>query len=159
MTLSLLMRQAAPDGPPGWDEMLVGYDFSLLVPAEIQDWVRALAAPGEAGRALAALEGEALLCFERALWTAVQEATGKIPRPGSLRWARAQDRWRVALLKEALATPADPEALAARVVGIYEAVGCPEDMLGLLRRFPGASFRQATADRAQVAAFIRKCEA
>ena len=151
--LPLLLRQSPPGAAPGWDEMLVGHDFSLLAPEEIQAWVRGLALPGEACRALVALEGEALAGFERALWEAVTEATGKTPRPGNTRWAKAQDRWRVALLKDALESPVSAEALAVLVEAIYEAVGCPEDMVGLWRRL-GPS--RPTADHEKIKAFIRR---
>jgi hypothetical protein len=147
--LPLLVRQIPSEAePPSWDEMLVGYDFGLLGPAEIQAWVRSQAFPHEACRILVDLEGEALEGFEKALWVAITEATGKAPRPGGMRWAKAQDRWRVALLKDALDSPLTPEALAV-------AVGCPEDMLDLWRR---TTHPKATADREKVEAFIRRWE-
>jgi hypothetical protein len=150
--LSLLQRHCPADAPPGWDDLLVGHDFGLLAPAEIQDWVAGRNPAGEACLALIALEGAALAGFERALWHAITEATGKTPRPGGRRWARAQDRWRLALLKDALAAPVSAEALAVLVEAIYEAVGCPEDMLELWNRSRGAS------DRSKVEAFIQRRE-
>ena len=156
--MPLLVRQSHPDAPPAWDEMLVGYDFSLLAQEEIQGWARTQTCPGVACQALGALHGEGLLDFERALWTAITEATGKTPRPGSQRWAKAQDRWRVALLKDALEVAVSPEALAILVEGIYDAVGCPEDMVGLWRRPSGPGQRQSSADRSQIQDFIRRCE-
>jgi hypothetical protein len=156
--LPLLQRQTAPGAPPpSWDEMLVGHDFGLLSPDEIQGWVRAQEFPFESCRTLAALEGEGLVCFEKALWDAITEATGKAPRPGGQRWAKAQDRWRVALLKDALESPVSPEALAVLVEAIYEAVGCPEDMLDLWRR-PAAGPSKGTADREKVQAFLTRWE-
>jgi hypothetical protein len=155
--LPLLLRQTAPGAPPpSWDEMLVGHDFGLLGPKEIQDWVRAQAFPFASCQILAELEGPALDGFEKALWTAITEATGKAPRPGGNRWAHAQDRWRVALLKDAVESPVSPAALAVLVEAIYEAVGCPEDMLELWHRPYRA---QGTADRAKVEAFLRRREA
>jgi hypothetical protein len=43
----------------------------------------------------------------------------------------AQDRWRKALLREALAEDLTEAALAAEVERVYDRVGCPEDMVGL----------------------------
>jgi len=154
--LSLLFRQTAPGAPPpSWDEMLVGHDFGLLGPQDIQGWVREQDLDVPSCRALAALEGEGLERFEKALWDAITEVTGKAPRPGGQRWAKAQDRWRVALLKDALESPVSPEALAVLVEAIYEAVGCPEDMLELWRR---PSRGTGTADRDKVEAFLRRWE-
>ena len=154
--LPLLLRQTAPGAPPpSWDEMLVGHDFGLLSPEEIQGWVRDQDFPFESCRNLASLEGEGLTTFEKALWNAITEATGKAPRPGGTRWAKAQDRWRMALLKDALESPVSPEALAVLVEAIYEAVGCPEDMVELWRRPRGG---QGTADREKVEAFLKRVE-
>jgi len=154
--LSLLSRQTAPGvPPPSWDEMLVGHDFGLLSPQEIQGWVRDQGLGLASCRVLAELEGEGLELFEKALWDAITEATGKAPRPGGQRWAKAQDRWRVALLKDALESPVTPEALAVLVEAIYEAVGCPEDMVELWRKPRGG---QGTADRQKVEAFLKRVE-
>jgi len=150
--LTLLLRHA--DAPIGWDELLVGHDFGLLAPEKIQAWVAAQALPGPDCQALAALAGAGLAGFERALWAAVAEATGKTPRPGGKRWQRAQDRWRVALLKDALAAPVSAEALAVLVEAVYDLVGCPEDMLDLWRRTAGPG----QSDRAKVQAFIQRRE-
>jgi hypothetical protein len=156
--LTLLHRHCPPDAPPCWDDVVVGHDFGLLPAAEIQRWTAAQEPLGEAGLALAALEGAALERFERALWNAAAEATGKTPRPGGKRWARAQDRWRLALLRDALEAPVSAEALAVLVETIYETVGCPEDMLGLWRRPCGPGQGRAESDRAKVAAFIERRE-
>ena len=154
--LSLLSRQTAPGvPPPSWDEMLVGHDFGLLSPQDIQGWVREQDLSLASCRALADLGGEGLERFEKALWDAITEATGKAPRPGGQRWAKAQDRWRVALLKDALESPVTPEALAVLVEAIYEAVGCPEDMLDLWRRPANG---QGSADRDKVQAFLRRMD-
>ena len=126
--------------------------------SQIQLWATSQAPAGEAWQALLSLEGAALERFERALWNAAAEATGKTPRPGGKRWARAQDRWRVALLKDALEAPVSAEALAVLVEAIYETVGCPEDMLGLWRRPVGRGQGGGESDRAKVAAFIERRE-
>jgi hypothetical protein len=155
--LALLERQCLPAGAPGWDDLLAGYDFGLLPAEEIQRWVAARPAPGPAARALAVLAGPHLAGFEAALWAAVAEATGKTPRPGSDRWARAQDRWRLALLRDAMAAPVCDEALALLVEAIYGAVGCPEDMIELWR--PARAGAPAIPDRGRIRAFIRRREA
>ena len=155
--ITLLARQTPAGAPIGWDEIVVGHDFGLLAPRDIQEWV-----PSQGGgpccSALAALAGDRLERFEEALWAACCESTGKVPRPGGKRWARAQDRWRVALLKDALESPLSPEALAIAVESIYERVGCPEDMLGLWQRHCPWSSRPGRADRAAIAGFLRRHE-
>ena len=114
---------------------------------------------GPLARELAALALDRTLRFEEILWAACGEATGKVPRPGGRRWAKAQDRWRLALLKDALAAPLGPEALAVAVESIYEGVGCPEDMLGLWQRPSPWEKKQGVADRQAILEFLRRREA
>lgn len=154
--LSLLERQSPHGAPIGWDEVVVGHDFGILKPEEIQGWVRDRAFPGEACERLVALRGTALENFEAALWQASSEITGKAPRPGGRRWAQAQDRWRLALLKDALEAPLGAEALGVAVESIYECVGCPEDMLGLWRRADRWAKTPAAADRSAIQVFIER---
>lgn len=150
--LSLLQRQLPPEAPLDWSDLVVGYDFGLLTPAEVQAWVRENGPETPACRSLAGLEGGALEGFEPCLWEACAEATGRVPRPGGRRWAHAQDRWRLALLRDALEAPLAPAALAVAVERIYEQVGCPEDMLGL---WP---FRSRAADPAAVRSWVQQRE-
>ena len=152
--LGLLQRQT-PDGSAiGWDEIVVGHDFGLLDADEIQAWILGT---GTQGPACAELAGAASRDrFEERLWAACAEVTGKAPRPGGRRWAKAQDRWRVALLKDILEAPLSAEALAVAVEAVYERVGCPEDMLDLWKRPDRWERRPATADRSVVAAFLRR---
>jgi len=154
--ISLLARQSTT--PIGWDEVVVGHDFGLLLPDEIQRWILEQGFQGPCCQELAALEGERLSRFEENLWAACAECTGKVPRPGGNRWARAQDRWRVALLKDALEAPLSAEALAVAVESIYERVGCPEDMLELWQRHSPWQQRQGSADRAAITRFLHRCE-
>jgi hypothetical protein len=156
--ISLLERQSRGNAPVGWDEIVVGHDFGILAPAEIQGWVLDQAVPGPQAHRLAWLAGADLAGFEEVLWAACAESTGKVPRPGGRRWSAAQDRWRVALLKDAMASPLSPEALAVVVESIYERVGCPEDMLGLWQRHSPWQQRQGSADRAAIARFLHRCE-
>ena len=149
MWLTLLERQGTP---VGWDELVTGYDFGLLGQVEIQDWILAHGPLGP--MALAALEAQEL--FEGALWKASLEATGKVPRPGGHRWAQAQDRWRLALLRDAMEAPLSAEALAVAVETIYEKVGCPEDMLGLWHRPSPWEKRLGAADRKAIEAFLQE---
>jgi len=131
-----------------WEDVITGYDFDILLPAEIQAWVRRCGSPGPLSHRLTQLSGEALLQFEESLWAACVEATGTLPRPGTQKWATAQDRWRRILLRDALRSDPNPEALAVAVEAIYERVGCPEDMLGLWHHAspwehaPAVAFRQ-----------------
>jgi hypothetical protein len=156
--VAILERHCPAGDPPGWDDILAGYDFSLLPVEDIQRWAAARPEPGPAVQALAGLAGVQLAGFEAALWAAVREASGSTPRPGSLRWARAQDRWRLALLKDALAAPVTGPALAVLVEAIYIAVGCPEDMVDLWRR-PERSGGPGTVDLGRTLAFIGRREA
>jgi len=156
--ISLLARQSRTHAPVGWDEIVVGHDFGFLAPREIQDWVRDQGFQGPCCLELAAMAEERLDRFEAALWAACAECTGKVPRPGGGRWAGAQDRWRVALLKDALESPLSSEALAVAIESIYERVGCPEDMLGLWQRHSPWQRRQGGADRTAVARFLSRFE-
>lgn len=146
-------------GPAGWEDIVVGYDFSFLEPPEIQAWGREMGFQGEAVEALLALEGLALLTFEAHLWRACAEQTGKTPRPGNLRWIAAQDRWRMALLKDALAMDLTPAALAKTIEVIYERVGCPEDMLALFHPAAAWTGKAPTVDLPAVDAFLTRMDA
>lgn len=140
-------------GPLTWDDLVTGYDFGFLTSLELQQ-----AAPGDgpAVARLRSLEGSALRTFEAHLWAACAEAVGKTPRPGSARWAQSQDRWREALLREALATDTTSAQLARSVERLYEQVGCPEDMLGMLKPTQAWSGTPATVDPAAVQAFLER---
>ena len=140
-------------GEPGWDDIVVGHDFGFLDPAQIQAW-SASAKEGPALARLRGLAGPDLRDFESSLWAACAEATGKTPRPGSARWAHAQDRWRLAILREALATETTLPRLAQRVERLYEQVGCPEDMLGMLRPSQPWSGAPATVDATAILRFL-----
>jgi hypothetical protein len=140
-------------GEPGWDDLVVGHDFGFLEPAQIQAW-SASWGDGVALAEMRSLEGPGLQTFEAHLWEACIEATGKSPRPGSARWSHAQDRWRLAMLREALATDATLPLLAQRVERLYEQVGCPEDMLGMLRPSHPWSGAPAAVDTAAVLRFL-----
>ena len=138
-------------GPLTWDDLVTGYDFGFLTALEIQ---QAVSGEGTAVERLRRLEGSALRTFEAHLWAACAEAVGKAPRPGSSRWSQAQDRWREALLREALASDTTSTHLAHSVERLYEQVGCPEDMLAMLKPSLGWSGTPATVDPTAVQAFL-----
>ncbi|HJV48014.1 MAG TPA: hypothetical protein VJ549_01945 [Geothrix sp.] len=142
-------------GPLSWDDLVTGYDFGFLTSLEIQ-----VAAPGcgEAVQRLRNLEGSALKTFEAHLWAACAEAVGKTPRPGSSRWSQSQDRWREALLREALAMDSTTAQLARSVERLYEQVGCPEDMLTMLKPSQRWSGTPATVDPAAVEQFLKRSQ-
>jgi hypothetical protein len=142
-------------GQPTWDDIVAGHDFGLVGQAEIQAWAAGMT-QSPAVAELCALEGAGLRLFEPHLWAACAEATGKTPRPGSARWSRAQDRWRVAILQEALASEATLTLLAYRIERLYEQVGCPEDMLDMLTPSRVWSGTPATVDPAAVQRFLRQ---
>ncbi|HJU83531.1 MAG TPA: hypothetical protein VJ600_04925 [Holophagaceae bacterium] len=152
--LDILHRQTP--GPLGWDDILVGHDFAFLAPEEIQAWVRSAPITGEAASRLASLRPDGLEGFEPALWAACAEATGKVPRPGDRRWLAAQDRWRLAILKDLLATDLTSQALAVAIEALYERVGCPEDMLALLSPSVAWAGKAAVVDPLAVAAFLQR---
>ncbi len=116
-------------GPLTWDDLVAGFDFGLLSPLEIQ--CEAMG-HGPAVLALRSLDREQPVSFEARLWAACTAETGRAPRPGSARWASAQDRWREALLRELVEQRMTGTYLAEQVERIYEQVGCPEDMLNIL---------------------------
>ena len=151
--MSALLAFRRTHGEPTWDDLVTGHDFGFLEQAEIQ---ACAAGEGQAVLRLRALAGEALRTFEAHLWAACAEATGKTPRPGSSRWAQAQDRWREALLREALATESTAANLAQRVERLYEQVGCPEDMLLMLTPSRAWSGTPATVDPAAVQRFLER---
>lgn len=142
-------------GLPTWDDLVAGYDFGFLSSLEIQQEARG---EGPAVTRLRALEGSALRTFEAHLWAACAEAQGKTPRPGSTAWSRAQDRWREALLREALLTDSTAAQLARTVERLYEQIGCPEDMLVMLRPSQVWSNTPATVDPAAVQCFLDRSQ-
>jgi hypothetical protein len=153
-----LLRRHTPL-PFGWCEVVVGYDFGILSIREIQDWVRTTAPRGPEAEHLLDLAGDELLRFEASLWATCLEATGtRPPRPGHRRWALAQDLWRTALLREALAWPLDEAAFGEAIATIIDRVGCPDDMHGLVRQGPVWTKRAASADRVAVEAFVARLE-
>ena len=142
-------------GLPTWDDLVAGYDFGFLSSLEIQQEARG---EGPAVARLRALEGSALRTFEAHLLAACAEAQGKTPRPGSTAWSRAQDRWREALLREALLTDSTAAQLARTVERLYEQIGCPEDMLVMLRPSQVWSNTPATVDPAAVQRFLDRSQ-
>lgn len=154
--MALLQRQSRADEPITWNEVVVGYDFGLLKPLDIQAWVSSHGFHGAACERLVRLEGAGLDRFEEALWEACRECTGKLPRPGGLRWSAAQDRWRLALIRDALQADLTSEALAIILESIWERVGCPEDMVGLWHTSAPWEKRKATVDYEALHTFLLK---
>jgi hypothetical protein len=155
--LELLRRHTSL--PFSWCEVVVGYDFGILSAREIQDWIRSTAPLGEEAEKVVSLEGSDLLRFEASLWAACVEATGaRVSRPGHQRWAHAQDLWRTALLKETLTWQLDDQEFGEAVETIINRVGCPDDMLGLVKSGCAWAKRAASSDRAAVEAFVRNLE-
>jgi hypothetical protein len=153
-----LLRRHIPL-PFGWSEVVVGYDFGILSIREIQDWVRSASTRGPEADRLAELDGEQLAHFEATLWAACREETGcRVPRPGHLRWARAQDLWRSAMLREVLGAPLAADDFAEAVETIIDRVGCPDDMSDLLKYGFARTCRTLSADRARVDRFVRDLE-
>jgi hypothetical protein len=159
--MALLQRQSRAWEPITWNEVVVGHDFGFLQPAEIQRWIRCHGFQGEACRRLAELElkdGDGVEGFESLLWEACRESTGRLPRPGGDRWARAQDRWRLALIRDAMDADLCPEALGVILESIWERVGCPEDMLGLWSRPAPWASGLVSVDFTALERFLRRRE-
>jgi len=154
--MALLRRQSLANEPITWNEMVVGYDFGLLKQTDIQAWVSSHGFHGGACERLVRLEGQSLDRFEETLWEACRECTGKLPRPGGTRWSAAQDRWRLALIRDALQADLTGEALAIILESIWERVGCPEDMVGLWHMGAPWEKRKATVDYEALHDFLRK---
>ncbi len=154
--MALLQRQSQANEPITWNEMVVGYDFGLLKADDIQAWVRSHGFHGEACERLINLDGKGLQRFEETLWDACRECTGKLPRPGGTRWSSAQDRWRMALIQDALQADLTSEALAIILESIWERVGCPEDMVGLWHSGAPWEKRKAFVDYEALHHFLRK---
>ena len=131
---SSLQRLSCTMEPITWTEVVAGYDFGLLRAEEVRDWAMAQDFAGEACLRMQALQEEEWAGFEARMWEACAECLGRVPRPGDRLWGSAQDRWRKALLREALEADLTEAALAQAIESIYECGGCPEDMLGLWSR-------------------------
>lgn len=153
--LEILTRHNPVGEGPGWDDVIAGYDLGFLSHEAIQGWLSKYHPECPVCHALLALEGGGMLSFRSLLWDACAENTGKVPRPGSCRWERAQDRWRLAFLKDALDAPLTLQALALAVEAVYDQVGCPEDMLGLWNR---TGPRGKEANLVAIGAFIDRQE-
>nr|WP_320131797.1 hypothetical protein [uncultured Holophaga sp.] len=149
--IRIFTRHLEPGAELSWEDLLVGYDFSLVSPLTLLAWAAEQAGKGPALQTFQAMRPDDP-GFEAALWEACMETSGTLPRPGHLRWERAQDRWRLALLREVLDAPLEPRALGAAVEAIYERVGCPEDMLGLWNA------REGEAERPGILRFVARLD-
>lgn len=138
-----------------WDDLVTGYDFSFLSPADIQ---AEATGDGPAVQRLRTLEEPSLSTFEAHLWAACAEAVGKTPRPGSARWSQSQDRWREAVLRQTLVLESTPAQLARSVERLYDQVGCPEDMLEMLHPAQPWAGIPATVDPAAVKRFLDRAQ-
>jgi len=97
-----------------------------------------------------ALEGEDLLDFEQHLWEACTEAMGRVPRPGERCWAEAQDRWRRALLDEALE--------ARELVKLRVLKNSPEELAGIAGKIAAATGAAVAQTIGHIALFYRPSE-
>jgi hypothetical protein len=154
--LNLLLRRTP--GPIQWEDVIVGHDFTLLNDEDVLAWVDAHGVEGENTQRLKDLCEEDKPYFLKLLRGACQEATGRIPRPGSHAWTQGQDRWRIALLRDVLEAASSPEALATLVESVYDMVGGPEDMLSLWHAPTRWDTRPHFADPNRVEAFVQRLE-
>lgn len=136
-----------------WDDLILAYDFGYLPPAGAEDWLHPQWIDQPSCRRLLEQGGQGKARFEPLLWDACREATGWVPRPGHERWGQAQDRWRIILLREALVRARHLKELTFLVQDIYETMGSPEDMVGIL-----SLKASAEVERAAVEAFVQGLE-
>lgn len=141
-----------PGSGPGWEDLVVAQDYGLLQPGEILAWLGSGSQDRPLTREMVEC-AESSPMFELALWSACRQVLGFVPRPGTSLWEAAQDRWRVVLLKHALAKAETPEGLGMAVRDIFEMLGMPEDMWGL---WMGEA--APVANRARVAMFLKRLE-
>ncbi|MBP1627589.1 MAG: hypothetical protein H6Q00_2064, partial [Holophagaceae bacterium] len=90
--LELLQRHSPEAKGSGWEDVIVGHDLGFLSPEAILAWAAGLPDETPSRAALLAQAGSDMHGFQAALWEACAEARGKVPRPGSYGWERAQDR-------------------------------------------------------------------
>ena len=132
--LHILQRHTA--GPVRWPEVRVGLQLGFLSALELQTWLRARGVSGPGAASLLALPPVDDGAFEGALREACLESEGRVPFPGDTAWQQAQDRWRLAWMRELLSQDHTPTTLARAVEALFDQLGCPEDMLSFLHPQP-----------------------
>ncbi len=145
--------------PPTWMDVVTGFDYGFLTRAEVQAWARAHDPNPQfhpACHRLAMIDPE-VENFQNALWDSCVEAQGSVFRIGQTRWLQSQDRWRVALIQEALEGDLSLHALAIALERIYDAFGCPDDMLHLWRRRAPWEKGVQAVDLPALQAFLARC--
>ncbi len=118
-------------GGLSWEDRILAYDFGLLAPGELLAWLDPCDLAHAEVQDLVQRGTRGEPDFEAALWRTCKDLSGRLPRPGSQGWDRAQDRWRAAFLKEVLRMTPDPVLRGTMVQAVYERLGFPEDMRGL----------------------------
>jgi hypothetical protein len=154
--LTRLLQQT--HDPIQWEDVIVGFDFGLLEKEDVLDWIHRQRQSGYAIQRMDPISGNDLLHFEVFLRVACEKDIGRVPRIGNQAWMRGQDRWRIALLRDALEASPSEEALSKRVESVYASVGCPEDMLGLWSAPHYGDQRPHHAERKAVERFVQSLE-
>ena len=132
--MQILQRHTV--GAIRWPELRVGLQLGFLTAAELQSWLRTQGVTGPSAAALLALPPVDDGTFEVAFRKACREAEGVVPFPGHTSWQKAQDRWRLAWMRELLSQDHTTTTLARAVEALFDQLGCPEDMLSFLQPEP-----------------------
>lgn len=136
VSAALQILQRHTPGALRWSELRVGLALGFLSVLELQAWLRVRGAGGPAEAKLLALPPVDDGAFEGALREACLEREGRVAFPGDAAWQQAQDRWRLAWLRELLSQDHTPTTLGRAVEALFDQLGCPEDMLSFLRPEP-----------------------
>ena len=136
ISAAIQILQRHTSGAIRWPELRVGLQLGFLTAAELQGWlrIRGVSDPGTAS--LLALPPVDDGTFEGAVREACLESEGQVPFPGHTSWQNAQDRWRLAWMRELLSQDHTPTTLARAVEALFDQLGCPEDMLTFLHPQP-----------------------
>lgn len=143
---------------PSWMDIVTGYDYAFLSREEVQAWAKAHApdpAVHPAVYHLATMDPDTE-AFQKALWAACAEVEGSVSRVGHARWLQSADRWRLALIRETLAGDLTLHTLAGALERIYDAFGCPDDMVALWDRKAPWEKRLGQADLVALQRFLAK---
>lgn len=136
ISAALQILQRHTSGAVRWSELRVGLQLGFISAVELQGWLRVRGVSGPGAASVLALPPVDDGAFEGAIREACQESEGRVPFPGDTSWQQAQDRWRLAWMRELLSQDHTPVTLARAVEALFDQLGCPEDMLSFLRPEP-----------------------
>ncbi len=159
ISAAIHILQRHTTGAIRWSDLRVGLQLGFLSALELQTWLRSRDISGPGIASLLALPPVDDGAFEGAIREACLESEGHIPFPGHTAWQQAQDRWRLAWMRELLSQDHTPTTLARAVEGLFDQLGCPEDMLSFLRPEPKWRKLPSRVDPHAVSAFLGRMTA